>query len=145
MQLKEKLGSILQISKGYINPFTIGGLVFITWAVASRVGYIPNNNPHISGNNGNEDDEDHEGRHAWNVSQSILVATTVILCYYALRYFNPSTTIQTASGFQLPEGASILMPSDINKGSSNTIASQSLQNPKQQADTVSLLTGTPPF
>ncbi len=146
MQIKEKLGSYLQLSKSYINPFTVAGLVFVIWVVASRTGYIPNGQRQISNRNynGGGDDEENENdeKQSWNFSQAILVATTVVASYYLLRYMNPSGAVQTANGFQLPEGASILMPGDLSKGGASSSSAGAGQ---QSSSTASLLTGTPPF
>lgn len=144
MQLKEKLSSYFESSKRYINPFTVGGLVLIIWMITSRTGYLPQHGLRLTNRNNNNEDDDEdetEGKHSWNVNQAIIVATTVILSYFLLRYVNPSTTLQTAGGFKLPEGASILMPSDINQSSSRATSSQR----QHQPEVGNILTGTPPF
>ncbi len=119
--MNDKLVTLLNKSKRYINPFTIAGAVFVGWMIASRSGYLSNSQLH-------EDEDGQTAPAPWNVKQAFLVAVLVISSHYVLQKSHLKAIVLSngggsdQQGFQLPEGASILMPNQVStSGAPGTI------------------------
>lgn len=120
----------------HVNPYTVAATVFCLWSVASRFGFIPGST--LDTVTINEDgDEVHSKQGTWNVTQSLLVAAVVLISYFLLKRKHQATISTVAGGITLPEGASILMPSDVQKANFDSVGGEYGSD--------SFLQGPPPF
>lgn len=99
----------------HINPYTVALSVFFLWSLASRFGLVPGCSEAATTTN-EDGDEIRSQRGHWNLSQSLVVAGVVLATYFLLKRKQGAAALPIiAGGITLPEGASILMPSDVSK------------------------------